>query len=282
MVKRALCVGISKFHNNQVNELPGCENDAKMWSYILQEKYNFDEVTLLLSSEATSSAILESLESLVRNLQEGDVAVFTISSHGSWRWDRDENSDEEDKFDEYSVCYDFQDKYNGVIVDDHFGMIFDKAHKGSRIYCIFDTCQSGTQTRSTAKWADESPLEEIPIGLVGNWSNRFLVPDDKDLEMYEKMKKNHQSRSIKLNQEDTNRLVLSACRDNQYAIDTGKWGLFSSMLYKILSESDFSASLHQIEEDVFNQVSTTALAAGGVQEPQFYGPQFLRQQPLFT
>ena len=90
MGKRALCVGVNKYPREDL-ELRGCVNDAKAWATLLRGQYDFasTDVKLLTDKQATKAKIYKALGDLLAGSKRGDVLVFTNSSHGTYRADKD-------------------------------------------------------------------------------------------------------------------------------------------------------------------------------------------------
>jgi hypothetical protein len=132
--KRALLVGIN--YTGTSNELYGCVNDMTDIQTRLQS-LNFG-VTRLTDTQATRTAILAGLASLLSASNLGDVCVFAFSGHGSNR--RDTNGDELDGQDELIVTTD-----NSIISDDELNSIIRRGIKpGVTLFVLFDSCFSGT------------------------------------------------------------------------------------------------------------------------------------------
>ena len=132
--KRALLVGIN--YTGTSNELYGCVNDMTDIQTRLQS-LNFG-VTRWTDKQATRTAILAGLVSLLSASNSGDVCVFAYSGHGSNR--RDTNGDELDGQDELIVTTD-----NSLISDDELNLIIRRGIKpGVTLFVLFDSCFSGT------------------------------------------------------------------------------------------------------------------------------------------
>ena len=158
MKKKALCIGINDYPYDG-GDLNGCVNDANDWAQLLTEHYDFPkpDIKMLTDAEATKSNILEGIKTLLKGAQNGDVLVFTNSSHGSYTPDK---SGDEPKYDEVLCPYDVKDN---VIVDDELRELFSDIPSGVHLTVISDSCFSGTVTRA--------PLIDIIPG--------FRTPDDR-------------------------------------------------------------------------------------------------------
>ncbi|MGH3543560.1 MAG: caspase family protein, partial [Mycobacterium sp.] len=91
MTNKALCVGINDYGHRNAPEmgmpdmnLHGCVNDAHDWADLLVKHYDFSvaNVKLLTDADATKENMIKGLEELAAGAQDGDVLVFTNSSHG--------------------------------------------------------------------------------------------------------------------------------------------------------------------------------------------------------
>ncbi len=197
--KTALCIGINDYPGTN-SDLAGCVNDAQDWADVLGER-GF-EVTQLLDSDATKSAMTDAISSVVSAAASGDNVVITYSGHGTWQ--PDENADEPDMRDEALCPYDLQD--NGALLDDELFEIFADAERGARVVLLSDSCHSGSVTRM-------GPPQGADRGRV-----RFLPPatflsDDKVARAakVEKAPARGMSRGTAL--------LISGCMDTEYSYD---------------------------------------------------------------
>ncbi|KAJ3551644.1 hypothetical protein NM688_g4584 [Phlebia brevispora] len=97
MKKKALCIGISyaKLKNKHVHTLLAAQNDAVRMSDLLQTKYGYMDVKLMLDCDGdqykdktihgrpTRDGILKGMHELVKDVSRGDRLVFHFSGHGS-------------------------------------------------------------------------------------------------------------------------------------------------------------------------------------------------------
>jgi hypothetical protein len=83
-VRRALCIGIDDYPGPE--SLNGCTNDARAWRDVLAEVCGLPpgDIALLLDKAATRKGILAAVDALLSDLAKGDVAVLTMSCHGSY------------------------------------------------------------------------------------------------------------------------------------------------------------------------------------------------------
>lgn len=149
---RALFVGIDNYQAPGVSPTAGGEADARAMSQLALEKGWFkpEEIRTLLGSEATSSNIeKEFVRWLINDSKPGDQILFFYSGHGTQTDDID-GDETEDQRDEAIAPYDAygtNGKYFNIITDDKFNEWIEKLG-GRSIVLIFDSCHSGTVTRS--------------------------------------------------------------------------------------------------------------------------------------
>lgn len=93
MAKRALVTGINDYSNWNAGVQVGsmmlsapnlnfCAADADAFAQTLKDGFDFDDVTVLKDSQATSQAILGGLQQLLSGSAAGDVVCFYYSGHG--------------------------------------------------------------------------------------------------------------------------------------------------------------------------------------------------------
>ncbi len=137
--KSALLIGIN--YTGSPYELSGCINDTNNIKDLLVNKYGYKNITMLndnTSVKPTKANILSELTKFLQNSVSGDTLFFQYSGHGTNC--RDFNGDELDGQDEMICPIDL--KY---ICDDELNALIKKYIKpGVTLYCMFDSCFSGT------------------------------------------------------------------------------------------------------------------------------------------
>lgn len=155
----AVIIGISEYADF-LDELPVefAQNAMDLYA-LLQDKdsrWNADNMLLLLDDEATKQNILNALDWLKENADEGDIVLFSYSGHGNRVPDKFP-FDELDLKDE--CLYPYESDLASVIIDDVLGSKFDEiSNKGVKgMFLIFNSCLSG----GLVNWND-------PIGTINS------------------------------------------------------------------------------------------------------------------
>lgn len=206
--KYALCIGINDYPGTG-SDLSGCVNDANDWSAVLKQ-YGF-AVQKLIDKEATRSAILSSMKSIISAAVKGDSIVFQYSGHGTYI--PDEDNDETDGTDECICPYDLST--NGPITDDELFELFSSKAYGVKLVMFSDSCNSGTVTR----FAPISTPPTIPGRKPPQRKVRFLPPatflKQKDIN------KLGTSRTFRRSSPPGRHgsLLISGCQDVEYSFD---------------------------------------------------------------
>jgi len=220
--KYALFCGLNNY-SQPGNELQGCINDNLKPALYYDFWFKPENIRILTDDQATTQNVVDNLKWLVSH--ENSELVYQNSSHGTYL--PDQNGDEIDGYDEALVTYD------GLLIDDVLGDIFDTIPESSFLTFICDSCHSGTPSRSIQK------------GQV-----RFLNPSV-PAKGQPKIIKKIGSRAA------FNHVVISACQDNQTAADAyieGMWqGAFTYTLKQHLSPDKTWA---QIYPDILNTLKT--------------------------
>lgn len=180
MTRHALLIGIDQYPllrqvlpDDRVltKDLRGCVNDAELVAKVLREQFGFADagITLLRNQEASRSAILTALESVLSRLGTDDHLVFFYAGHGSQMLDREHTKPS--GWDETIVPADSgRGPYpNRDITDDELRLfLWRAAQKTHFITLIFDCCHSGTLHRNASDALvrsierDERPEAELP------------------------------------------------------------------------------------------------------------------------
>ena len=145
------------------------------------------QVRLLLETAATKQGILDGMEWLFSS-QCSDYLIF-YSGHGTGV--RDSNQDEADTQDEAIVPFDY--KSVGYIMDDHIRRQLDRLPDRTNFIGIFDCCNSGTIADLLFTYTYNAGTYTQPGKYIPN-------------------------KTV---------CTISACTDQQTAVDTGVYGLLT-------------------------------------------------------
>ncbi|KAL6320892.1 hypothetical protein AAG906_010701 [Vitis piasezkii] len=189
--KRALVCGV--LYRNTGRELKGSVNDAMCMKFLLRNRFNFPEASILMLTEEendpdrkpTRENMRRALYWLVQGCQPGDSLVFHFSGHGSQL--RNYTGDELDGFDETLCPMDYQTQ--GMILDDEINeTIVRPLPPGVKLHAIVDACHSGTvldlpflcrMNRSGHYvWEDHRPRSGVWKGSSGGEVISFSGCDD--------------------------------------------------------------------------------------------------------
>lgn len=183
--KRALLVGIN-YTNDKENELYGCINDVKnIKSRLLITGFNESDINILTDFteiKPTRMNIINELTKLISTTEENDLSFFSISSHGFYI--KDFNNDELDGYDECIYSID-----NNYITDDKLKSIILNLKKGSTLFAFIDTCHSGT-------------MLDLPYTYMDSTNNDNYTENKKELETIGSV------------------IAISGCSDSESSADT--------------------------------------------------------------
>lgn len=144
--KRALLIGINRYQ--VLPTLNGSLNDIETMRQVLTTRWGFhpQHIALLTDQAATRAGILAALDRLVQETGPSDVVYVHYSGHGSQV--EDLSGDEtDDHLDETLVPHDGRTPTVPDITDDELEAIVARL-KARSILIVFDSCHSGTATRS--------------------------------------------------------------------------------------------------------------------------------------
>jgi hypothetical protein len=271
MTKKALCVGINDYPYDG-SDLNGCVNDAMAWADLLVGHYGFPEenVVVLLDAEATKANIVAGLEDLVAGADEGDVLVFTNSSHGTYLAD---TSGDEPRYDEALCPYDCADE---LLVDDELRELFAGIAEGVSLTVISDSCFSGTVTRVAVG-------EVIPgLRTPDDRRVRFLSPALRGDAVLENPWKATPTSKEKYPESEMKEVLLSGCTDKEYSYDAlieGKYhGAMTYHALKAIQELDYQITNQQLHDRLRFMLD----GAGYPQHPQLEGSRENKRRNVFT
>jgi metacaspase-1 len=233
MATKAFLVGIDEYQN--IKGLDGCENDVEDMANTLVI-HGFDPLNIMIktNANATRENILKGLNWLLENPQPDDKLIFYYAGHGSRV--TDPHGDDPDGMDEVILPTDLDWKKKNYISDDDFRDLFSGLKEKVILEVIFDSCFSGTITRSEVGEGTEIPVMkercvQPPLELrfhqdhVSFKEKRLIKPRGRDVVIVP----------------DLNHVLWSACNATQTAKEITKNGLprgaFTANFCEILRRS---------------------------------------------
>jgi metacaspase-1 len=264
-MKRALCVGINDYPVRGT-DLKGCVNDAMAWAALLRDHFGFaaDDVTLLTDAQATRAAILAALDALLAGAKQGDILVFTNSSHGTYVVDED---GDETRYDEALCPWDMKDQ---LIVDDELRERFHALPTGVRLTVISDSCFSGTLTRGAVPTPDDRRRRFVAPRTLG----RPEIPVQRRRALALRPER-YPERTMR-------EVLISGCRDNQYSYDarfgTRYHGAMTHFALDIIAAANYRITY----DDLWDALVVRLDVEGFDQEPQVEGRSTSRRRQIFS
>ena len=224
-------------------KLNACEADAHSMHDVAHKKHF--ESKVLLTKQATSSAVVSAIKDAASHAKDGDFVFLTYSGHGGQV--PDTNGDEKDHTDETWVLYDRQ------LVDDELYTLWSKFKPGVRIFVLSDSCHSGSVTRDIVEAAIPSVVEH---GFVDT-----PEPLTKDMprEVAKKTYAENKELYDGIQAENTNAekamigatvLLISGCQDNQLSLDGDKNGLFTQQLLSVWNGGRWRGSYRRFQQAI--------------------------------
>lgn len=188
-VDRALIIGIENYRDDSIRPVLGAENDARAIEQLAIRSFAFPagSVKLLLGRDTSADNIRQKVRSwLISGTKPGDRVLLFYAGHGTQIADR--NKDESDGLDEAIVPFDFDVKLrSNLILDDEIDTWLREL-QGRRVLMMFDSCYSGTISRSendNERFSRFLPLGKVTIGENRNsQDNPFvnILSNRRDLE----------------------------------------------------------------------------------------------------
>lgn len=148
--KFALCVGINEYAH--ISSLAGCVNDAKFMAANLEERGGWDaaDMTVLLDSQATKSAIRGAISNIAAQVVSGDTFVYQHSSHGGQFNDTTGDLITNETGKATFLCVYDEDYYDNTTAYNDYEIADDLAAfpTGVKVAVIVDACHSADLFKS--------------------------------------------------------------------------------------------------------------------------------------
>lgn len=255
MTKYALLIGIN--YKGTLSKLSGPINDILDVNRLIQT-WGFPASNIVMMTDDTKGSryptaynISFQLNALCTKMKPGDQAIFYYSGHGTRI--RDKSKDEPSGYDSCIVPVDYTK--NGVINDDTIKYYINKIPLGANLFCVFDSCNSGTVCDLRYNVFDTSYRKTIDTKLKGfnypDWVRRQMV-------------------YINERQSDTvaDVISLTGCRDDQVSYDLGRNGALTMAFLQTMKKFSVGGKptlqLEHILQDVRGVITSMRLT----QSPQ--------------
>ena len=230
-------------------ELAACEFDAKDM-LALAKRRGFANSQMLLTSAATSAAVIAGITNAAKQLKSGDLFFLTYSGHGGQVPDKNGDEKDNDRMDETWCLFDRQ------LVDDELYALWSKFKKGVRILVLSDSCHSGTVTRA------------LPPFLSGGPRQRVMPWFPRGKQVYAAHKRAYDGIQASLQGAEkipvrASVLLVSGCQDNQTSLDGNRNGLFTEKLKKAWNNGKVTGSYRSFRDRIVAQMP-------GTQTPNYY------------
>lgn len=264
--------------------LNACEADASDMQ-LIAESQGFS-TRILLTAEATRQAVLDGIAEVAAELAQGDIFLLSMAAHGSQV--PDVNRDESDACDETWCLYD------GQLIDDELSLALAGFARGVRVLVISDTCHSGTVVRSAAMraiYGDLLAVQAEAAGARGEWSRDTglaaitaqpmprVMPLDlmsrtylANKTFYDGLQSREALAGVR-NRVAASVILLSACQDNQTAMDGPFNGAFTGALKRVWSAGTYPGNYDRFIADIRHSLNDPMQSPGifriGESDPDF-------------
>jgi hypothetical protein len=251
---RSIHIGLNSVDPNGYDGWEGplvaCEFDAHDMAAVAEGQGFRPQI--LLTREATSSAIVEAIGRAASELSQDDILFVSYSGHGGQV--PDGNSDEDDRADETWCAYDRQ------IVDDELYSAWSAFPAGARIFVLSDSCHSGTATRAVLDAVRPEALGRAVDIRDSEPANRMkAMPADVGERTYAAHKAEYDEIQQKVTAFDKSPveasvLLISGCQDNQTSADGDRNGLFTQTLLKVWADGDFRGTYRSFAKSIVQEM----------------------------
>ena len=251
---RAILVGLngvdpSRYAGHWPGSLNAAEKDAQHIERLLRDSIPDSQlqVASLRGKAATATAVLDALTSAARDLSDGDHLLFFYSGHGG----QIPNVNHDEKVPDDTLCL-----YDRMLIDDELGEAWTRFAPGVSILALADSCHSGTVEHLEVEFAgDEGPFKHhnSPSAPTTAPAERFipkLIPRDFAYATYEQDKGMYDGIQARIGgvlagapfKIVATLLGVSACKDEQLAVEGTNAGVFTSIVLNTWQKGAFHGS----------------------------------------
>jgi len=227
-------------HYHGVQNLKSCEFDAKDMKSIA-ESLKYNESNILLTADAKRENVISFIKQAAAGLDSGDLFLLTYSGHGGQL--PDENNDEKSGLDDTWILYD------AVLIDDELYSLWKEFKEGVRVFVLSDSCHSGTVIKVAGP--DKAKPADAKKDFRYKYVSREIMLDTyiRNREFYDDILKKI-DRSKSSSDVLASVRLISACQDNETAIDNPSHGLFTAALLSIWDDGNFQGNYKEFYEEI--------------------------------
>lgn len=228
------------YYGATLKPLKACHNDANEMAE-LARKAGIKNSTILLDADATIGNVSQTLQKYAHDARPGDLVFVTYSGHGSQiPAAGGGGAEEDDGLDETWCLFDTQ------LIDTEFYQALANFKKDVRVVVLLDCCHSGTAIH---EWIHES--WHFIEAYLADRDHRFRhVPENLRGDLYRQHRDDYLARQEKAMlgmpaSIEASALMISACQDNQRAIEDLFNGRFTSALLYETGNRHTYRSIHK-------------------------------------
>lgn len=173
----AVCIGLGevggKFYQGWKGVLQGTLPDSEL--YFNEVVPNTFKKVQLKNREATTEAVYRHVLWAANDLQDGDIFVLTLASHGMEVQDDSGDERVNSPTDQYDEAWCLWDR---PLLDDELNYMWSFFRRGVRIVLVLDACHTGTSGRNADALAEFSKtLPKLTFSLDGLKIEGRSLPD---------------------------------------------------------------------------------------------------------
>jgi hypothetical protein len=224
--------------------LVACEADADDLAE-LAEAQGFS-TTVIMTGDATREAVTGAIASAATQLESGDIFFLSYSGHGGQV--PDATGEETDAWDETWCLHD------GQLLDDELFALWPQFAAGVRVLVVSDSCHSGTVTRAPVLVDRVSLTRGTVAENLGIVDAQYrAMPRSAAIKAYRRNRDFYvglQTAGGDRVEPEASVRLLSACQDNQYALDGDLNGLFTGTLLAVWDLGTFKGSYVDLHSEI--------------------------------
>lgn len=268
-------------------QLWGCENDARAMRELADSEGWSSSI--LLTADATRSAVTDRIRDAAETLKPGGQFLLSISCHGGQI--EDFNGDENSSGPDSTFCL-----YDSQIIDDELYDLWSRFSAGVRIMVVADSCHSGSVIRAGAPAIElYSGNSDSVIGRANRKGGSLLpraMPSDIGRRVQEQnhvyyrdlaRRVEHVDKRIIFSPQLTNIaasvLLLSACQDEETALDGDNHGIFTQALLKVWARGQFDRDYTDFHRQITREINLPQQRPNLLKLPP-EDPSFIMQRPF--